>query len=756
MFHAAFFEALGRRVAAAPRAVAAALLALCAVASPGVVRLDLATPAPAPEGDTLLGELTCDAGVWAAECVAQVDSLSRALLASGDLVESVESLTTRRRVVLDGRQLSLVPLVPERAIAALDLRRLQARAESDPAAVRGLVAANGRAALVQARLRAGAAARDVGALARALRSRFDRPPAFALGIASDAVAADALARQAQRGAPHAVLAILSGLALLAALAARSARIGLLFAALAGLALLTGAGVFALARLPLGAGAALLPALAGSALAATGFALLHRARVEERAGAERGIAFGRALGATGPAVCVSALAGATGLAVLACAAEPARGLALAFALLLLAAAPTGLVALPALVLADRRAQPPLRASALGIASEGALAQLDLAARTRSPRRALGWLALGLAVLAAGSGVRALRADPSERTLLGGTRGAADAARLARDFGGAALLRVELDSGVAGGALEPLFLERALEFEAACAREAGVGFARSLLDVAVLPAMRAEHGDDPVFAVVPPTRGQVEEALAPFGREVDTERRHLAVDLLADLRAPEDGGRLALALERHALASFGRPGVLRVPAALSARGSAARRLRRGALWGAIAAIAAVGAIAALALDSPLAGALACAPAAFASLAVLGVAGELGFALDPCASALPALVAGAAAAPAVTYLGRVRELCAAGAELGVAVSIALRDAGRPIFESAVASLACLALLASSAPALHAWSALACVGSAAGTATVLGLLPAWVRALRPGFAAAPGASIGHETHSGVRRSGR
>jgi len=599
-------------------------------------------------------------------------------------------------VVLDGRQLSLVPLVPERAIAALDLRRLQARAESDPAAVRGLVAANGRAALVQARLRAGAAARDVGALARALRGRFDRPPAFALGIASDAVAADALARQAQRGAPHAVLAILSGLALLAALAARSARIGLLFAALAGLALLTGAGVFALARLPLGAGAALLPALAGSALAATGFALLHRARVEERAGAERGIAFGRALGATGPAVCVSALAGATGLAVLACAAEPARGLALAFALLLLAAAPTGLVGLPALVLADRRAQPPLRASALGIASEGALAQLDLAARTRSPRRALGWLALGLAVLAAGSGVRALRADPSERTLLGGTRGAADAARLARDFGGAALLRVELDSGVAGGALEPLFLERALEFEAACAREAGVGF--------------AEHGDDPVFAVVPPTRGQVEEALAPFGREVDTERRHLAVDLLADLRAPEDGGRLALALERHALASFGRPGVLRVPAALSARGSAARRLRRGALWGAIAAIAAVGAIAALALDSPLAGALACAPAAFASLAVLGVA----------------------------------------------VSIALRDAGRPIFESAVASLACLALLASSAPALHAWSALACVGSAAGTATVLGLLPAWVRALRPGFAAAPGASIGHETHSGVRRSGR
>ncbi|HXX47205.1 MAG TPA: hypothetical protein VEN47_03190, partial [Myxococcota bacterium] len=107
MFDAAFFEALGRRVGSAPRAAAAALVALCAIASPGAVRLGLAAPVPASGGETLLFELSCDAGIWSSDCVEQVDSLSRELLASRDLIEGVDSLATRQRVIASGHELAL-------------------------------------------------------------------------------------------------------------------------------------------------------------------------------------------------------------------------------------------------------------------------------------------------------------------------------------------------------------------------------------------------------------------------------------------------------------------------------------------------------------------------------------------------------------------------------------------------------------------------------------------------------------------------
>ncbi|HXX47973.1 MAG TPA: hypothetical protein VEN47_07085, partial [Myxococcota bacterium] len=210
------------------------------------------------------------------------------------------------------------------------------------------------------------------------------------------------------------------------------------------------------------------------------------------------------------------------------------------------------------------------------------------------------------------------------------------------------------------------------------------------------------------------------------------------------------------EQHALASFGRPGVLLEPPALSGRAAAAERLRSAALAAALVAVAAVGALAALAFASPLAGALACVPPASAALALLGLLGGLRIALDSCSAALPPLVAALSALPALQYLARVRELSGAGAELGVAVSIALRDAGRPIVEGAVASATSLALLAACAPHLRAWSALACIGYAVGAASALGLLPVWVRALQPGFARSPEIGSAGETLSSVRRANR
>src|SRR5262249_45620757 len=114
--------------------------------------------------------------------------------------------------------------------------------------------------------------------------------------------------------------------------------------------------------------------------------------------------------------------------------------------------------------------------------------------------------------------------------------------AREFGGAERLRVALDSGSAGGALDPRFLEHALAFQRALAHEPEVGSATSLLDRALLPAMRALHDGDPGFAVVPPTREAVETALAAFGDGapglfapgLDPARRALALEVWVDAR------------------------------------------------------------------------------------------------------------------------------------------------------------------------------------------------------------------------------
>src|SRR5262249_40616177 len=112
----------------------------------------------------------------------------------------------------------------------------------------------------------------------------------------------------------------------------------------------------------------------------------------------------------------------------------------------------------------------------------------------------------------------------------------------------------------------FLEQALDFERAANEVSGVATAESLVDTALLPAMRAEHDDDPGFAVVPPTRAEVEEVFDLVSREapqaaaagLDASRRYLAVEFLAAAREPGAIARIARELEGRATASFGRPG------------------------------------------------------------------------------------------------------------------------------------------------------------------------------------------------------
>jgi predicted RND superfamily exporter protein len=137
--------------------------------------------------------------------------------------------------------------------------------------------------------------------------------------------------------------------------------------------------------------------------------------------------------------------------------------------------------------------------------------------------------------------------------------------------------------------------------------------------------------------------------------------------------------------------------------------------------------------LALDGAALGALAALPAALVIWLVLGAMGSLGLALDPATALLPPLVTVATAGPALLYLSRVRELGRAGAEIHVALSIALRDVGRPIAESALASLSFLALLGSSSPAIRAFGALACAGNLMSSLAVLVALPLACRTLRP-----------------------
>jgi hypothetical protein len=776
-FEASRFERLGRQIAAAPRAVVVALAALTAAAAPGVIRSDLTAPLaearadgaalgddPLARGETVLVELACDAGLWSANCLAGVAAISRELARRSDLVARVDSLSERPQVVEADGRLALRALVPEVPGDPLALRRLRARASADRASLRGVGAANERAALIQAELVRGAPAREVDELLESLRARFDRPPAVVFASAASAQRALELERAARADLSRVTPLALLGLALLGALAARSVRVGVGVAALAAAALVWCAAGLAFAQVRLGAAAAIVPCLVCAGAAATGFALLHRIAGERRAGREPAGAVARAFGATGTPLAAGALAGGLAFATLGLLARPeARPLALVCACGAVATLVGIGLGVPALTLAfDRGARwRGFPAVALGAILDGWLARLDGALRAsgrpRARRIAVSLVLASVAIL----GMRQLRADASAIRFSPAHTPASDGLELlARDFGGTALLRVVVDSGAAGGAAEPLFLERVQDLERRAAEQPAVGSVRSLLDAVVLPAMRAAHDDDPGFAVVPPTRAQVESAYELLARDAperlrggtDATRRWLAIDLVADARDERTVAALRRELEARSEFLFGRSDVLRAVGEDFAAAEESERLARAAPLAACAAIAAIGAIAGLALESTLAGALVALPASLALLFVFGAMGWLGLPLDSVSSALAALVAAAAAGPALLYLSRVRELGKAGAELHVSLSIALRDAGRPIAEGALASLLFLSLLGSALPPVRAFGALACAGVLVSVLAVLTALPICARTLRPRFLIARPAAPAVETHSCVR----
>jgi hypothetical protein len=174
----------------------------------------------------------------------------------------------------------------------------------------------------------------------------------------------------------------------------------------------------------------------------------------------------------------------------------------------------------------------------------------------------------------------------------------------------------------------------------------------------PAERAEHDGEALFATVPPSRGDVEHALALFAAaapqelegRIDTERRRVALEVLSEAESPAPSGASARLL---------------------------------AVLGAILVLSAAW------LRSASGGAVAAAPAALAAALIAGAGGSLESA---------AFAAGASALASLLLLARVRELERAGAERGVSLSLALRDSGRP---SAALALAAAGVAACAAPA-------------------------------------------------------
>jgi hypothetical protein len=714
----------------------------------------------------LLVEVTCDAGLWSRECLATVAEVTRAFAARAELVAGVESLAVRPRVVAEeGGGLALRPLAADLPDDARSLRRLRARASADYAFLRGVASANERAALIQVRLAPGATPAEVFGLVESLRESFHRPPAISLTGVSRGLCAHELARTARRDLAIVTPIALLALALVGGLAAGSARIGLALAALAAAALAWCAAALALLRVSLGPGAAVVPCLVCASVGAMGLALLHRIAGEQRAGRALGAAVTRALGTAGGPLAAAGLGGALAFAALAFGAEPrAQSLALAGAGGVTAALVAAGVGLPALLLAfsgsDSRRRALLAAGPLGGLADAMLARLDGALRAPSASRAARALsAVGLAAIAV-LGARELEGEALATRFLARRTPISDAIdALRRDFGGTALVRVVVDSGAPGGAAEPLFLERVQELERLADEQASVGSVRSLVDAAVLPAMRASHDDDPGFAVIPPTREQVESAFDLFARSaperlrdgVDTDLRRLAIDIVADSRDSRGLVALERALAARAAALFGREHALEFQSAELDEARASERMTKAALVTALAALTLVAALSSFAFESALAGALAALPAVPALLLLFGAMGSLGLRLDFATGALAVYVALAAAGAALLYLDRTRELAHSGAELHVAVSIALRDVGRPIAQGSLASVSFLALLASASPPLERLGALAFAGAIAAVGSTLVALPISVRALRPHFLLARFAPKVEETLSCV-----
>ena len=421
----------------------------------------------------------------------------------------------------------------------------------------------------------------------------------------------------------------------------------------------------------------LPGTLVAAALASGFALISRARLEQRREASARASVAAALSALGPALALSALASSAGFAALL---ALAPGASLSQGLGAVAALAAALVAYPVgLTLAGLIAWPTLLsrppgelAAALSRRAERVLARPRWIACAAIAALAL--VAVALAALAPAPGVSELRA-------------------------------VVLDSGAEGGALEPAFLERVQAFQREAELRPGVLWSSSLVDTAIAPANRALHDGDSLFATVPLTRAEVVRALRPWertareslAREIDPERRRVRVELLVDPSAAAVAPRTPAALSSTALAV----------ALVAFLGAAVFRSTRALV-------------------------LCATPAAAAGAIALGLASGVGGGPQCVAAALAPLCASLASGLGLVFLDRTRSLLEAGTQLEIALPLAQREAGTAIASSALAAASLVAALAAFSSEPGGFGVVAAATPLLSAACALALLPPLVRASR------------------------
>jgi hypothetical protein len=674
-------DRLTRRLVSAPRFVVLGLVALSALISPGFVRVSPESAsglAPASGAssfaarDTAVFELSCREGVFSAHCARLVTELTHALERKSDVFASVRSLANARVVRAERGALRLEPLAATGADSADEPRLLQARVRADQALERRFVSSGERETFVFAELAPGRSASAARATLDPIRAELGNSADFGVTLIGDGPARSASA-----------LLVAASLAL-AALGFGLAPGGARAVALAGPgALALAAFAHALLGLlgdPARTLASFAPELWVASALASSFALIQRSRAEHRRERAPHISVASALAALGPDLACVALLAVVGLAsLLALAPGSSRSLALGAA----AGMAVALIAYP-----------------LGVALAGLVSWPGLLSRARGElasalvRRAEQVLIRPRAVVCGACAILVLGLCLLEAL--------APASRAVE------LRTVVLDSGAAGGALEPVFLERVAAYQREAASRPGVLWTSSLVDFALAPANRALHDGDPLFATVPLTRIDVERALEPWHGD--------AGPTLA--RALDDRGR-RLAVELYVV-----PG-LALGAPIPARSLASSLL----------SVVCVGLLGAAVLRSARGGLLCAAPALLSATLVLGLAGAFGGGLHGASASLAPLAAALSASLGLQLLVRVRALLELGSQLEVALSLALRDTGPSLASAALASSALIAALGASGSEPAVRVGLACLAPLVAAGSALALLPGSVRALRGRF---------------------
>jgi hypothetical protein len=674
-------EQLTRQIAAAPRGVVLALVALSVLISPGFLRVSRDAPhgltpqrpkAPFAERDVAVFELSCADGVFSLPCLRLVALVTQALEQSAGVVGPVRSLASARVIRARYDVLRLEALGPRQPEDADGLREIHARVRADDTLLRRFVAPSERATFVYAELAPGRSAEQTEVLARSIHARFDRSPD--LGVTLLGVGPGKPARGA----------LLWAALMLAALSLALAPGGWRAAALAclGAVALTAFGQALLGLLgePGRALGRFVPELFAASALSSSFALIQRSRAERRREPVNRISVAAALEAVGPELAVGALLSVSGFAALL---ALAPGLPLARGLGAAAGMAAGLVAYP-----------------LGLALAGLIAWPEALARPP------GELASALARRAEHCLVRpGLIACVA---VLVSALAACALTLLAPKPGAVQLRTVVLDSGAEGRALEPEFLERVAAYQREAATKPGVVWSSSLVDSVVAPANRALHDGDALFATVPLTRTDVERALRPWYRE---ER--------ATLERQIDAGRRRVAVE-----------LLVVPSIAAAAPVAARSLASTLLM-----VILVGALGGRLLRSSRGGLLCALPAATTALITLILANTQTGGLHGAGAALAPLAGAVSAGLGLQLLARMRALLEAGAQLEVALPLALRETGPVLASAALASAALVAALGAAASECDVGIGLACLAPLIGAAVPLAILPALLRANRGRF---------------------